>query len=116
METTFAVLRPDGSRLDALVHWPERPPRRDIEDLVRRYLDGADVVHLPVLSDARVRDMFVADLALWRLSERDVLGVNRAATALYRALLLRGSHQGYPAAALPAVLGTAVVFDRTVWA
>jgi hypothetical protein len=115
MNTGYRVLYPDGAVLHAAINWPDKPCRSQVEFLVEEILGPGEVALHVEMPDDR-RDMFVSALGHLRLNDDDSDGVpfNPIATSIYRANLMR-ARPGTDPETVPAIVGTAVVFDRVVW-
>jgi hypothetical protein len=113
MQVTFEVLRDDGARIVAVTEWPTWPAWNKVEDIVRGYINSAKMAHVRVPYEGATRDMFVADLSDLRLGGSVAPVLNATATALYRASL--SGADGIAPDRLPAIFGTAVLFDKPVW-
>jgi hypothetical protein len=114
MQTGYQVLYPEGKVLHGAVYWPVRPGVDLVETLVRPYLDDAPIEHLAVMLDGCRRCMFVADLSHLRLGDPSVPPPNAAATAIYHES--RGALHPGTAYWRAVIAGTAVLFERDIWA
>jgi hypothetical protein len=114
MQTGYQVLYPEGKVLHGAVYWPVRPDSDLVEALVRPYLDNAQIEHLPVMLDGSRRCMFVADLSHLRLGDPTVPPHNAAATAIYHES--RGALSPGVVYWRAVIAGTAVLFERDIWA
>lgn len=115
--TAFQVLFPDGSVLHGSVPWPTCPARAEVEDFVMSYLKSP-MRHLIVLYGDQLRDMFVSELAAFRLAcdpDDPDLRINHTATAIYREALLDDC-PGIDEDTLPTISGAAVMFECPVMA
>ncbi len=111
MNTTYRVLRADGSETISEIDWPADPGYHRIKDLIEPLLDGAYLEHVTVLHNGQRADMFVDELGHRKAPP---LPRNEAATAIYRAATLRRAPKTHPES-LPCIVGTAILFDRVVW-
>lgn len=91
------------------IEWSASPGLTALHDLLRPLLDGGQPEHVTVLWDGRRADMFVDEDGVQKR-----LPVNVAATAIYRAAWLR-RNPGTDPNSMPAIHGTAVLFERIVW-
>jgi len=107
-------------------HVGEEPVRNAVEvpitfgfDGIRSLVQGIigkdePIEHVNVWAPDGPRDMFVSELGHVRLSTREPLPRNEAATTLYRAASLARQPKQDPER-LPWIAGSAVVFDQKVW-
>lgn len=107
--TLYTILRPeqDAERIDADL--PVEPGYDALKALIRPLLAGGDFEHVTVLHDGKRADMFVDGDGIEKGLPR-----NAIATKVYRNNALMRS-PGTPPESLPAIYGTAVLFDRRVW-
>lgn len=110
MLTRYTVFRPDGTRSDHEIDWPEEPGYDAISALVRPLLDGQPLEHVFVLHNGARRDLFVDEEGAMNGLPR-----NEAATAIYRNNWLT-RHPGTDPETIPAIYGVAILFpDRIIW-
>jgi hypothetical protein len=109
MITTYSVIRPGHASETHSIDWPKEPGFDRISALVRPLLDGAELERVAVLHHQRRTDMFVDETGALRGLPR-----NDEATEIYRANWLQ-QHPHTDPEALPAIYGTAILFDRPVW-
>lgn len=109
----FQVMFPNGSVLHGSLAWPAHPDREMVEDFVIQYLRSR-IRHLVVQHGGRPHDMFVSELAAFRLaSHHPDFALNHAATAIYREALL-GDCPSIDEDSLPTISGAAVLFEQPV--
>lgn len=109
MLATYHIYKPSHPVETKQVDWPEQPGFKQINELVKPLLEGANLEHVTVLHNGKRADMFVDEVgALKRLP------VNAEATAIYRANWMQ-QHPGTDPNSLPEIYGTAILFDRQVW-
>jgi hypothetical protein len=106
--TKYTVLQPDGGSDVRYVTWPVEPGYEAIRDVVEPILK-ADLEHVTVLYKDKRTDMFVDDCGALKHLPR-----NDAATEIYRAAYLK-RHPDTDKEKMPAIYGTAIIFDRQVW-
>lgn len=111
METTYTVIKADGTQTDGIVDWPEEPGYDQIKALVEPLLDGGWLEHVTVLFQDRPHDMFVDEEG--RLPHKS-LPRNEKATAIYRRAALKRDPKRDPES-FAWIAGTAVIFHRRVW-
>lgn len=109
MDTTFIIMRPGREAEVHIVDLPLEPGYDRLDALIRPLLDGHDLEHVTVLYRDRRADMFVDEMGGCK-----ALPVNDAATAIYRAASMRRDPDVNPDS-LPAIFGTAILFERIVW-
>ena len=114
--TSYLVLKPDGTRIEGSVDWPEQPAYELIQPVVRPLIsslrpDGpySWFERVAVIHDGKHADMFVDEHGIQRGLPR-----NEAATAIYRAGWL-SQHPGTDPETLNPIFGDAVLFLRRVW-
>jgi hypothetical protein len=116
METRLLIMKPDEPNERRTIELPERPGYPEIRDLVRLLIPGCEhIEHVSVLADFnggldfRRSDMFVDEDGHAKRLPR-----NENATIIYRRNALM--HQGVKdAETLSWIVGTAVLFQRTIW-
>jgi hypothetical protein len=108
MQTSYKVMKVDGSEEAGAVDWPREPGYAAISKLVNPLL-GAELEHVSVLHDGKPSDMFVD-------GDGQIKGLprNEAATAIYRAYAMKRDPDRDPED-IPWIAGTAVIFDRRIW-
>jgi hypothetical protein len=109
MPTTFTILHADGSSETRSAELAAEPGFDALDQLLRPLLDGGDLEHVNVFHDGRYTDMFVDEIGMLKGLPR-----NEAATAIYRNNTLVHVPGTNPES-LPAIYGTAVLFNRKVW-
>lgn len=109
MDTTFLIMRPGRETETQTADLPLEPGYDRLKQLIRPLLDGHDLEHVTVLYGDRRADMFVDEMGGCK-----GLPVNDAATAIYRAAAMRREPDTDPDS-LPAIFGTAILFERIVW-
>lgn len=110
METTYTIIRPDGTEEHHTVDLPQEPGFDALAKIIRPILGkGRDLERVNVLHEDRYTDMFVDDSGLL-----DDLPLNEKATAIYRNNVLK-HEPGTAPESLPPIAGTAVLFSRRVW-
>ena len=114
MDTTYHVIRADGSKTTSTTTLPQEPTFEQIKAIVSPALDGEPLERVRVLVDDRYTDMFVSELGHRELTTRPPLPINADATRIYRANWLK-QHPDDDPDSLPAIAGTALLFDSRVW-
>jgi len=115
METSYTLLRTDGSADEHEVDWPDAPSLEEIHALVDPLLgEDEPLEHVSVLYRGERCDMFVSELGHVELTHRPRLPINPRATAIYRRAWLEAHPEDNPDD-LPAIAGVAVLFHRRVW-
>jgi hypothetical protein len=113
--TLFHVIAPDGTRNSFTLDLPEKVPYELLRTIVEPLLDDRPMHRVAILQPgtAGETDMFVDKM--WGSGKFGNLPVNAKATTLYHAALVK-RHPDDDPSQLPRIHGTAVVFDRPVWA
>jgi hypothetical protein len=109
MGTGYTIYRTDGTSERREASLSPEPGYDALAQLIRPILDGADLEHVSVLHERKRRDMFVDDIGAVKGLPR-----NEAATAIYRNNWL-SRNPGADPESIPAIYGTAILFDRRVW-
>jgi hypothetical protein len=108
--TGFTVYNADGSSSKGAILWPAEPGLTHHRSLILPLLGpDCNLEHVTVLHEGKRADMFVDEHGV-----RKQLPRNEAATAIYRNNWLTHHPKDAPES-LPAIYGTAVLFDRIVW-
>lgn len=115
MSTEYLIMRAHGPSEKRLIDWPRQPGYDRVRELIEPLLDGASLEQVSCLADFQggsnyqPSDMFVDD----RGRDKRLLR-NEPATVIYRrASLLR--MQSRDPESLPAIHGTAILFNRRIW-
>lgn len=107
----FVVFRPDGTQASGECKMPAEGSRwRDLANVIRPLLDGADFEHVRVFHEGEYRDMFVDEIGQLKGLPR-----NERATEIYRCNVLTHEIPPPDPESLPDVVGSAVLFDKPVW-
>lgn len=110
METTYRILRVDGTEQSVTVSLPESPCYETLSAIVKPVIGlKTNFERVAVLFDGRACDMFVDENGHLKGLAR-----NEAATAIYRANWL-SRHPGTDPESLDFIAGPAVLFTRRVW-
>ena len=114
MDTSYTVFRVGCAPEKVSAFLPPEPGYDALKGIIEPLINGEPLEHVSVLHEGHRRDMFVSEIGALALTTRDPLPVNREATAIYRNNWLT-QHPGTDPDDLPAIHGTAVLFDRRVW-
>lgn len=115
MMTSYTIFRVGQEPERASIDWPEEPGYDRLKRMICPLLgDDEPLEHVAVLHDGERRDMFVSELGAVALTTRGPLPRNEAATAIYRNNTLTRYPETDPED-IPAIYGTAILFDRIVW-
>ncbi|MGE4043411.1 MAG: hypothetical protein AB7F35_01065 [Acetobacteraceae bacterium] len=106
---TYHIFRVGQHAETGSVEWPQQPEYHHIKELAMPLLGGAYPERVAVLFNGKPADMFVDEIGMLKGLPR-----NREATAIYRANRLT-KHPDTDPETLPAIYGTAIVFDQRVW-
>lgn len=107
--TTFTILRVLGRLQKREADLPAEPGYDRLKALICPLLNDKHFEHVSVIHNGKPADMFVDETGAMDGQVR-----NEAATKIYRTNWLK-QHPKCDPETLPAIYGTAIVFDRRVW-
>ncbi|MDB5412095.1 MAG: hypothetical protein JWR10_430, partial [Rubritepida sp.] len=109
MKVRYRVYEPGQPERSAEAELPPRPGLDQLKAVIMPLLGCEQMEHVWVLWEGRQADMFVDETGVLK-----GLPENQVASAIYRAAFLRRNPGANPNA-LPAIHGTAVLFESQVW-
>ena len=110
MDTKYHIYRPGAAERETVTaDLKSQPSYDDLNAIIRPLLDNQFLEHVSVLFNGKRADMFVDELGA-----NKGLPINAAATDIYRAAWMKRHPRAEPLT-LPAIYGTAIVFNRIVW-
>ena len=111
METTYTIIRPNGTEEQHTVDLPEQPEFSELSRIIRPILGkGRDLERVNVLHEGRYTDMFVDDCGVL-----DDLPLNAKASDIYNNNLRTHEPELLKLQGDGVIAGPAVLFARRVW-
>lgn len=114
MKTSYTIIRVGTEPEQVETELPDYPGYDKIKRIIGPLIGFEPLEHVAVLHDGERTDMFVSELGSLALTTRPPLPRNEAATAIYRNNWLT-RNPGTDPESMPAIYGTAILFDRRVW-